>query len=355
MMRCTTSRTPSLLVLGLARGDLSLVGRGLADRIHQPRRAHLYPRSMELVEQARRPRRDRRDDLRRGPDRAVLVPLAADRDRARGAAGGGAGLRRPSRAVRAGWRGRARPVVSDEVALACAGVVAGGFVQSASGFGFALVAAPALTATLGPVVAVPTIALLGAVVNALTLVGERHRSALLGRKAAVLIGASVPGMFVGALVLAHAPRDLLRALVAVVTLVSVAVYVRERRLGREGARRASGVAPAVLAGALGAASGINGPPLVAHLRRWGATPEQMRETLAAFFLVSGLLTLGAIALVGALELAPGLGWLFGAAVLGQLAGRLAFDRLSAYREAAVLATLALALGLAVIPAVQALA
>jgi homoserine kinase len=42
----------SLLVLGLATGDLSLVGRGLADRIHQPRRAHLYPRSMELVARA---------------------------------------------------------------------------------------------------------------------------------------------------------------------------------------------------------------------------------------------------------------------------------------------------------------
>jgi homoserine kinase len=38
-----------LLVLGLARGDLSLVARGLADRVHQPYRAHLYPRSMELV------------------------------------------------------------------------------------------------------------------------------------------------------------------------------------------------------------------------------------------------------------------------------------------------------------------
>ena len=46
---CSTSRTPSLLVLGLARGDLDLVARGLADRLHQPRRAHLYPRSMELV------------------------------------------------------------------------------------------------------------------------------------------------------------------------------------------------------------------------------------------------------------------------------------------------------------------
>ena len=42
----------SLLMLGLARSDFSLIGRGLADRIHQPRRAHLYPRSVELLDQA---------------------------------------------------------------------------------------------------------------------------------------------------------------------------------------------------------------------------------------------------------------------------------------------------------------
>ena len=42
----------ALLVLGLSTGDLSLVGRGLADRIHQPRREHLYPRSMDLVRRA---------------------------------------------------------------------------------------------------------------------------------------------------------------------------------------------------------------------------------------------------------------------------------------------------------------
>jgi homoserine kinase len=41
-----------LLVLGLARGDLDLVARGLEDRLHQPRRASLYPRSLELVERA---------------------------------------------------------------------------------------------------------------------------------------------------------------------------------------------------------------------------------------------------------------------------------------------------------------
>jgi homoserine kinase len=42
----------SRLVLGLQRADLDLVGAGLADRIHQPRRRELYPRSMELVDDA---------------------------------------------------------------------------------------------------------------------------------------------------------------------------------------------------------------------------------------------------------------------------------------------------------------
>ncbi len=40
------------LVLGLQRPDLDLIGAGLADAIHQPRRRELYPRSMELVESA---------------------------------------------------------------------------------------------------------------------------------------------------------------------------------------------------------------------------------------------------------------------------------------------------------------
>jgi homoserine kinase len=42
----------SLLVLGLARDDFSLIAKGLADRLHQPHRAHLYPRSAQLVADA---------------------------------------------------------------------------------------------------------------------------------------------------------------------------------------------------------------------------------------------------------------------------------------------------------------
>jgi homoserine kinase len=43
----------ALLMLGLARGDWDLVAAGLDDRLHQPRREHLYPRSMALVRRAR--------------------------------------------------------------------------------------------------------------------------------------------------------------------------------------------------------------------------------------------------------------------------------------------------------------
>ena len=42
----------SMLVLGLAKDDFSLIGAGLSDRLHQNQRAHLYPRSIELATRA---------------------------------------------------------------------------------------------------------------------------------------------------------------------------------------------------------------------------------------------------------------------------------------------------------------
>ena len=40
------------LILGLAGADWELIAEGLRDRLHQPHRAHLYPRSLELLERA---------------------------------------------------------------------------------------------------------------------------------------------------------------------------------------------------------------------------------------------------------------------------------------------------------------
>ena len=43
----------SMLMLGLATADWELISAGLQDRLHQPQRAHLYPRSVELLSRAR--------------------------------------------------------------------------------------------------------------------------------------------------------------------------------------------------------------------------------------------------------------------------------------------------------------
>jgi homoserine kinase len=43
----------SKLILGLATTDWELISAGLDDRLHQPHRAHLYPRSAELLQTAR--------------------------------------------------------------------------------------------------------------------------------------------------------------------------------------------------------------------------------------------------------------------------------------------------------------
>ena len=42
----------AMLTLGLATADWDLISAGLRDRLHQPYRAHLYPRSADLLERA---------------------------------------------------------------------------------------------------------------------------------------------------------------------------------------------------------------------------------------------------------------------------------------------------------------
>ena len=95
----------SLLVLGLAREDLELVGRGLRDRLHQPRRAHLYPRSLELASRA--PELGALGGTISGSGPTVLLWCRGEEapdvlERARGAAGSWAEVMRVPFAARGG-------------------------------------------------------------------------------------------------------------------------------------------------------------------------------------------------------------------------------------------------------------
>jgi uncharacterized membrane protein YfcA len=227
-------------------------------------------------------------------------------------------------------------------------VFAAGAVQSGTGFGFALLCVPVLSAIYGPVAAVASATVLGLGVNVLTLSGERRPSALLRRPAAALVLWAVPGTAIGAVVLARAPEGALRLLVAASVLAAVAV-----RLLAPSARqttRSRGILAGGLSGALGTSTGVNGPLVVLYLLRRGATPAESRDTLAAFFLATGVLGLVALALAGALRPGPHLVLLVAAAIAGQLAGRLIFARIGERHEAISLVLLCVSAVVAAVPA-----
>ncbi|PWU45414.1 sulfite exporter TauE/SafE family protein [Micromonospora globispora] len=182
--------------------------------------------------------------------------------------------------------------------LAAFGIVLlGAFAQAVSGFGYALVTVPLLAAAIDPRSAVLVSALTGI---GLTLVAAvRERAYAQWRVAAALTGTALLGLPVGLLVLAHAPERMLSAVIAVVVLGCVAlVWFNARiRTGRLGLGMVG-----VLVGVLTAATGTNGPPLVAAFHSLGYDPRTFRATLAATFSGTGLMGLAGFAATGQVHL-----------------------------------------------------
>lgn len=228
------------------------------------------------------------------------------------------------------------------VAGAALALLAGAALQSATGFGFALVSAPILFALLGPHEAVTTGVLVALVLNLLTLAGERRRPQVRRRDAAALLGWSPPGLAVGAIALREFSAQLLSGLVAVAVFAALALRVLGRRRAAAARPRAWHLpAAGVTSGAMSTATSLNGPPLVLCLLARGASPVQMRDTLAAIFIVHAALGLPALLLTDTFAMPPAIGLLLAAGFAGQVLGRVGFGRLRGERyERAVLVVLA---------------
>ncbi|MGI9097922.1 MAG: sulfite exporter TauE/SafE family protein [Solirubrobacteraceae bacterium] len=232
------------------------------------------------------------------------------------------------------------------IALAAGAVFLGAALQSATGFGFALVAAPLLFVILGPQEAVTAGVLLGLELNLLTLAGEGRRPRVERGDALALVGWSLPGLVLGALALRELPDHLLSLLVALAVLAGLALRLRARRPGAGAAPTApprpwqTAVAGAS-SGALATSTSLSGPPLVFYLLARGISPVQVRDTLAAVFVALSLIGTPVLLATGTFAVPAAVGVLLLAGAVGQLLGRRAFARLVGDRyENAVLAVLA---------------
>jgi uncharacterized membrane protein YfcA len=217
--------------------------------------------------------------------------------------------------------------------LAVLATLAGSTLQSTTGFGFALVLGPAFFGVFDPTTALTTELVLGGALNLLILFTERRPRQVRGHNLATVLGWALPGLVVGALILAALSKPALQIAVGIAVLIAVVVQVRGGGLSRtHGGREPAWAAPAVgfTTGVLSTTTGTSGPPLVLWFQSLGFSPAEFRDTLAAAFLA--LNALSALALLGfgnGLDL-PGVGWvgaLLVATLTGQLVGQRLFARL----------------------------
>jgi uncharacterized protein len=237
--------------------------------------------------------------------------------------------------------------------LAAAAALVGASIQSATGFGFALVLSPALFAALDPAEAVTSLLVLGLALNLLVLFERGRPEHVDWRALAPMLVAALPGLAAGAVALTLLSKEALQVSVGVAVILAAGWQLGQRAAGErsESARTlppAAGWAAGFFSGALTTSISISGPPIVLWLEAHGVRPEEFRASLAASFLVLNLIG-GAVVLAaegsGALD-ADVMLPLLGLVVAGYALGALAFRRLEGDRFFALTLALVVCTGAA---------
>jgi uncharacterized protein len=214
------------------------------------------------------------------------------------------------------------------MALAAVAAFAGAAVQSATGFGFALVLSPALFAVMDPVEAVTALLVLGLALNLLVLFEGGRPEHVDWRALVPMLVAAVPGLAIGAVALTELSKEVLQVAVGVAVIVAAGWQLR-RRESRTHLAPAAAWGAGFVSGALTTSISVSGPPLVLWLEARGVRPEEFRASLAASFLALNLA--GGIVLLsaegsGAFD-AGAVALLFVLVIAGYALGAVAFRRL----------------------------
>ena len=168
-------------------------------------------------------------------------------------------------------------------------------IRSTFGFGNALIAMPLLVLLIGVKAASPLVALAGSVISILML--AQGWQDLQWKETLALLGASLPGIPLGLLLLTAVPESIVKIILGLI-LIGFGLY---NLSGIQLPNLASCwlIIPfGLLAGVLGGAYNTNGPPIVIYAVFRGWTKDQFRASLQGFFLISNLLIIAGHGLSG---------------------------------------------------------
>lgn len=162
------------------------------------------------------------------------------------------------------------------------------FIRSAFGFGEALVAVP-LLALIMPIDVAAPVAVLVSITVALVAVAQDWRHVHF-RSAGLLFAFSCAGIPIGLWLLTAVPEQAVKSALAVVIIAFSAFFLLNKSPATLKTEKSAPIF-GVVAGILGGAYGMNGPPLVAYgtFRRW--SPQRFRATLQGYFLPASIVVM----------------------------------------------------------------
>lgn len=170
-------------------------------------------------------------------------------------------------------------------------------IRSTFGFGEALVAVPLLAMIIPLEIATPLAVLLSVTVAAVIVLQDWRR--IHARSAIWLVLATLPGIPLGLWWLTAGQQRLtIGVLGAIVLAFAIFSLFKTSALKLKHDSRTWLLVCGFLAGVLGGAYGLNGPPLVVYgsLRRWSA--QHFRATLQGYFLPASLIAMGGFWVTG---------------------------------------------------------
>jgi uncharacterized membrane protein YfcA len=223
--------------------------------------------------------------------------------------------------------------VTPLLAAAAVAVLAGAAVQAATGFGFAVLAAPLAFAALDSHEAIGLLLLLGAEIGVLTLATEGRRPQPMVRRSAIVLAWSVPAAVAGVAVLRALDAVTLQVAVSIGVAATLVVRHRAPEVEHRGPEpRWAAPVTGLSAGALVTSTNTSGPPLLLYLTGRGDDPVAVRDTLTVCQLGLSLIGAAAVLATGTSGVVPR-GWLVALfallVALAHLVGRRVFARLAA--------------------------
>jgi uncharacterized membrane protein YfcA len=177
-------------------------------------------------------------------------------------------------------------------------VALSGFINSLTGFGFIIVAAPFLVQLLPPKEAASVALVLGIILAAVVALRERKTIEL--RITLQMFAAALCGIPIGTAMLVRVNPAAIKIIVGSIVIAVTLALARGMRLSSSRELTLS-LAAGFLSGILSGVSGMSGAMAVVFFMSQGWAPERVRPTIAAFNTIVSMVTLSWLLFSGTID------------------------------------------------------